>query len=84
MLVYVEVPMLLLPTMMALVAKGTCPTSTYPPKTLPTIPEEGSEVWTGFNSNPPLTNTQHSTFYHVQNCIADPMHTANLHSNHHD
>jgi len=85
MLVYIEVLMCLLPTMMATVAKGTHPKSTYKPETLPTIHEniKVMEVGVGFNSNTsPSIKAPHSTCGNIQSFIADPMHAANFCSNH--
>jgi len=81
MLVYIEVLMCLPPTMMAIVAEGTCPNSTYQPENLPTthVTIEVMEVGVGFNSNTsPLIETPCSTLCNIQNCIVDPMHTANM------
>jgi len=71
--------------MMAIAAKGICPTSAYQPETLSTIfgNIEVSEVWVGFDSSTsPLFKTSHRTFDNIQHCVADPMHAGNFHSNH--
>jgi len=84
-LIYVEVPTCLPPTMMALAAKGTWPSSAYWPKTLPTTPEniEVLEGWIGFSSNPSSSIvTSHSTINNVQNHVENSVHATNDCSNH--
>jgi len=84
-LVYIEVPMCLPPTMMATAAEGICPNSTYHLENLPLTQAniKVMEVEVGFNSNTsPLIETSCSTLCNVQSCVADPMHAANFCSNH--
>jgi len=50
-MVYVEVPTCLLPTMMALAAKGTQPSSIYQPETL-SATTENTEVWRDWSGSP--------------------------------
>jgi len=81
MLVYIEVPTCLPPTMTATVAEGIHPNSAYHVENLPLTHEniKVMVVGVGFNSNTsPLIENSHSTLCNVQSCIADPTHAANF------
>jgi len=87
MLVYIAMPTFLLPTMMAILAMGTHPTSTYCLETLLLIQEiiKVLEVGTEFNSKTSSsTDISLKTFDYMQKGIDNPMHAATICSNNHD
>jgi len=86
MLVYIALPMFLLPSMMAISAMGTCPTIAYHLETLPLTQEhiEVLVVGSEFHSNTftSINNTP-STIVYPQNCVDNPTNAADICSNHH-
>ncbi len=87
MLVYVEIPTFLPPTMMALAAMGTHPTSCHLPETLQKTQAnmKAPEGWIGFNFNT-FSSIVHSPsiFPHIHSYVHSQLHADNASTNHLD